>query len=856
MKVSLNTIRFVNKHYESAGDPAPDGVDKLVEKIGAQLAAVEDVITFGKQFEGILVVKVVACQSHGNADKLKVCLVDDGGKVADVERDANGHVQIVCGAPNAREGILAVWIPPGVTVPSTASKDPLVIKSLDIRGQTSHGMMASLHELGISDDHSGILEVDVDAAPGTSFVEAYNLVDEAVIEMENKMFTHRPDCFGQLGIARELEGIQQRAYKSPAWYTQNPTLPAIETDELKLEVHNDIPNLVPRFTAVTMANVTVKPSPVWSQIFLAEVGLLRPINNIVDYTNFFMLETGQPLHAYDYDKLLAISKQPEASLEVRTSRKGDKITLLGGKQLELKDESTILITSGDVPVGIGGVMGGADTEVDANTKNIVLECANFDMYTIRRTAMQYGLFTDAVTRFTKGQSPLQNLAVLAKIVDEIRQFAGGKVASAVVDDNHVPEEIMTRGSLYPEVTVSGKFINDRLGEQLSAQDMAKLLTNVEFEVQVSGEELSVKAPFWRTDIEIPEDVVEEVGRLYGYDHLPLVLPKRNIKPVQQNAMFRLKSQVRDILSSAGANELLTYTFVHGELLDKVGQNRDTAFQLSNAISPDLQYYRLSLIPSLLERVQPNLKSGYAEFALFEMNPVHAKDFIDKETGLPAEDYRLAFVFAADDKLAAQAYKGSPFYQAREYLVSLLSELGITDLEFMSGEGHEPQEPISQAAIAPFEKRRGAIVKVKDGEFIGELGEFRTAVRTNLKLPKFIAGFELDLGQLLKLASTKSSYVPLPRFPKVEQDISLKVPAKLSYSELYNFLKQNLQPPAKTNFWLAPLDIYQNDQDKAIKHITFRFTVASYERTLKSEEVNGILDSVAAAAKTKLGAERI
>lgn len=866
MKVSLNTIKLVNKRYSSAGDPAPDGANKLVEKIGAQLAAVEEVTPYGKQFENILIVKVASCQPHPNADKLKVCLVDDGGKVANVERDASGHVQVVCGAPNAREGMLAAWIPPGVTVPATLGNgtsqklrttgEPMVMESRDFRGAKSNGMLASIHELGIGDDHSGILEVDVQVSPGTSFVEAYNLSDEVVIEMENKMFTHRPDCFGQLGIARELEGIQQRPYKSPEWYTPNPTFPSVEAQELKLEVRNEIPKLVPRFTAVTMASVEVKPSPVWLQILLSEIGI-RSINNIVDYTNFFMFETGQPLHAYDYDKVKAMDGDVEhATIVVRNPKDGEKLDLLGGKDITPRKDD-IMIASAAKLIGLGGVMGGKDTEVDTNTKNIILECASFDMYTIRRTAMEHGIFTDAVTRFTKGQSPLQNLAVLAKIIDEIRQFAGGKLASAVIDDNHVPAEVMERVSLYAPVDVSAQFINERLGEKLTAQDMAKLLTNVEFEVQVSGDELSVKAPFWRTDIEIPEDVVEEIGRLYGYDHLPLDLPTKPIKPAAQNGMLALKSQIRNQLSAAGANEVLTYTFVHGELLKKVGQKPENAFQLSNALSPDLQYYRLSLIPSLLEKVHPNIKQGYSEFALFEMNPVHAKDFVDKETGLPKEDYRLAFVFAADDKVAPKTYGNVPYYQAKQYLVELLAGLGVHNLKFEAATGHEPSAAISQAAIAPFEKKRSSIVKTADGRYIAELGEFRTGVRKNLKLPEFVAGFELDLAQLLLLSDgSESPYVALPRFPKVEQDISLKVPADVSYSELFDFMQQNVQTTAKSAFWFAPLDIYQDSKDATHKHITLRFTIASYERTLTSEEVNTMLDKAASDAKEKFGAERI
>ncbi len=848
MKVSLNWAQ----HYSSVNLTAI-GKDILLDKIGAQLGAIEEITELGPRYEGIVVVKVISVQAHSSANKLTVCNVDDGGKVTDVERDSAGHVQIVCGATNVREGMLAAWIPPGITVPSTLGKEPLVLEARDIRGQISHGMLASPHELGLSDDHSGILELrQTEIKEGTKVGDSLAIalwLDDVIVDIENKMFTHRPDCFGILGVARELAGIQQLAYKSPDWYLspQEPMLHRSEPGTMPLEVKVQDAKLVPRFMAVTIKDVAIKPSPVWLQSYLSRVGG-KPINNIVDITNYVMLLTGQPLHAYDADKLMAVSKQPSLNLEARLSRKGENINLLGGKALELQDENTILITSHDVPVGIGGVMGGGDTEVDSGTKNIVLECATFDMYNIRRTAMQYGLFTDAVTRFTKGQSPKQNDRVMAYAMKLIGEIAGGQPASLVKD---------IHGELNPSspVTVNAQFINDRLGEKLSAEEMAKLLTNVEFGVQVNGEELIVTAPFWRTDVEIPEDIVEEVGRLYGYDHLPLELPKRTIKPTERSPMLDIKDTIRRSLSSAGANEVLTYSFVRGDLLDKVGQSKDNAFELSNAISPDLQYYRLSLIPSLLEKIHPNIKQGYGEFAIFEMNPVHAKDLVDADK-LPVEDQRLALVFAADDKIARQKYQGAAYYQAKHYLTDLLADLGLTNPVFEPADNHEPKIGISQAAIAPFEKLRSAIVKTSDGQFIGELGEFRTAVRKNLKLPQFIAGFELDVGQLLRLRGRQSSYVALPRFPKVEQDISLKVPASLAYAELFDFMQQNIQTPAKSAFWFAPLDIYQGEQDKSHKHIALRFTIASFERTLTTEEVNSALDKVAVAAQAKLDAERL
>ncbi|HTB48484.1 MAG TPA: phenylalanine--tRNA ligase subunit beta [Verrucomicrobiae bacterium] len=855
MKISLNSIRGMNKRYGCADDVAKIGVEQLVEKIGAQLGAVEEVIDLGSKYQGIIIAKVVSCEQHPNADRLHVCKIDDGGAAKDVERDENGHAQVVCGAPNVRSGLTVAWLPPGSTVPETIGKEPFVLEAREFRGVVSNGMLASAKELALNDNHDGILEIDGDHAPGTNFAKAFGLQDDIVLDLENKMFTHRPDCFGFLGIARELAGIQGLSFKSPDWYTSSSEFPAATAETLALRVENEIPQLAPRFTAIVMSGVKVGPSPVWLQVELAKVGQ-KSINNIVDYTNFFMLETGQPLHAYDYDKVKALSGGDSAVIVVRNPKSGEKITLLNGKTIEPRPEAVMIATDKQL-IGVGGVMGGSETEVDEHTTNIILECANFDLYSVRRTSMTHGLFTDAVTRFNKGQSPLQNLAVLAKIVDEIQRFANGKVAGPLIDNNHLDATVMERQTLYSPVNVSTDFINSRLGLKLPAEAMQRLLQNVEFKVGTNGQELTVTAPFWRTDIELREDVVEEVGRLYGYDKLPLELPKRDLTPATKDPLLELKAKIRGQLSRAGANEVLTYSFVHGNLFDKVGQDKAQAFQLSNALSPDLQYYRLSLTPSLLEKVHPNIKAGYGQFALFEIGKAHIQDeFTDAEPGVPLEFERLALVFTTDGK-TAQNYAGAAYYETRKYLMDLLAACGLA--------GRIKLEPLDEALyigttktkITPYEGKRAATILL-DNVVVGEIGEYKQSVRQALKLPEFSAGFELDLNVLLQNGDTAKTYVSLPRFPKVTQDITLKVPVDLPYQELFDLVWAAFDKarPEKTFANLSPIDIYQRPDDTDHKQITLRLAIASYDRTLTDTEVNKLLNTVAAAAQTAAGAERI
>ncbi|HVV67388.1 MAG TPA: phenylalanine--tRNA ligase subunit beta [Candidatus Saccharimonadales bacterium] len=849
MKISFVRLREMGKYY-GAGDLAPQGLDTLVEKIGAQLGAIEEVEDTGARYKGVVIAKVVSCEKHPNADKLNICRIDDGKAVKDVERGEDGLVQVVCGAPNVREGLMVAWLPPGTTVPETAGKDPFVLEARDLRGEKSNGMLASARELALGDNHEGLLELDGDVKPGQDFAEVYGLKDDAMIDIENKMFTHRPDCFGFLGVAREAAGIEGLAFESPGWYAPAPEFPGIEGDELPLTVTNELPELVPRFTAITMSGVKVGPSPVWLQVELAKIGQ-KSINNIVDYTNWYMLLTGQPLHAYDYDKVKALGANG-AALVVRNPRPGEKVKLLNGKEIEPRTEAIMIATDKQL-IGVGGIMGGAETEVDKDTSNIILECANFDMYSIRRTSMAHGLFTDAATRFTKGQSPLQNLGVLSRIVKEIREYANGKVASEVVDNNQIDKTVLSRGSLFEPVKVTTNFVNTRLGSQFSADEVKQLLENVEFSVAVSGDELMVTAPFWRTDVELREDVVEEVGRLYGYDHLPFTLPKRDLAPAPKDPLLELKAAIRSELAKAGANEVLTYSFVHGNLLNKVGQDKTQAFQISNALSPDLQYYRLSLTPSLLEKVHPNIKAGYDQFALFELGKVYSATELD-EAGLPKEFGRVALTVAASPKISKNTSDEIAYYQARLLALDLFSRpdtLRFVPVATVDTNGHE----LFSQMLAPFEPNRTAVLYAGE-RFVGVVGEYKQSVKRNLKLPAYCAGFELFLSALQNQVA--AAYTALPRFPAVTQDITLKVPADMEYQTLCDFLWGQVEElrPRNTRVQISPRDIFQREDDEEHKQVTFRLEIASYERTLTDPEVNKVLDEAAAAAKEKFGAERV
>ncbi len=818
--------------------------EEILNRIGAQLGAVEEVIDWTQRFDKSVVVEIVSVQKHPNADKLNICMINDAQVTEGVERNAEGLVQVVCGAPNVREGIKVVWLPPGAIVPSTVDKDPFELTARELRGVVSNGMLASANELGLSDDHNGILELDTSLQAGKAFGELYGLSD-IIIDCENKMFTHRPDCFGVLGVARELAGICGKQFSSPDWYSLGVVRRESPTGTLPLICKNEVVDVVPRFMTQVVEGVKVQQSTIEIQAALSRLGS-RPINNLVDFSNYYMFLTAQPTHAFDYDKVKALCGD-QVTIFPRMAVAGEKLELLNGKTITLTEKDIVIATDKQA-IGLAGVMGGAATEVDSTTTNIIVECANFDMYEIRRMSMRHGLFSDAVTRFNKGQSHLQNPVILQKIVEDICTSTGG-TAGQLYDST--PEE---DGFSAKPVQVGVAFINERLGSSLAADEMQQLLQNVECTVAISETDLIVTPPFWRKDIELPEDVVEEIGRLYGFDKLPIYLPRRTTAPVAKNPSLVLNELVRKTLAGVGANEVLTYSFVSGKLLTDAGQSTDEAYQLSNALSPELQYYRLTLTPSLLGKVYQNIRSGYEKLALFEIGKTHLKLQGVNEEGLPQENAMLSLVYAANDK-AVKKTDGAAYFHAKAYLDHLAKQLGL-DLDY------EPVGDVSYEITKPFEPTRSALlIDRKSGNYIGVIGEFKAGVRRSFKLPAATAGFEVMLAPIQEAVSAGKSiksYQPLAKFPGTSQDISLKADLDKKFGELHAALVRFSNESVAEHGYsvsIEPKDIYHKDKAKS-KHITFRLNFNHPDRSVTTEEVSKLVDTIVSAVSADQHVERV
>lgn len=791
MRISLNWL----KKYVKINIPNEE-LEKLID---SRLVEIEEIIDESHKYDNIFVVKVEECEPIPETH-LHLCKIDAGKKEL---------VQVVCGAPNVHVGMLAVWIAPGAVVPQSLHEDaPFVIGARKMRGFESNGMLAGADELDLGDDHSGIVEIDPGMAkPGDKFADVFDLND-AILDIENKSLTHRPDCFGLVGFAREVAGILGQKFDESKIH-QDVTKISDNSVKLKVEIEND--KICPRYTATILevhGEIKQKKYLSWQDTILAKSGM-RPIDTIVDATNYLMLLTGQPLHAFDYDKFVKVGKTDTPKIIVRTAKKGEKLTLIDDTNIEL-NENDIVITSNNVPVALAGAMGGKDTEIDENTKRVILESATFSLYNLRKTQMSHGIFSEAITRFTKGQ-PASNCLRVAQDFVEILPFFDVK---NVIDCYPGKEKQNVVKITTPE-------INNLLGTKYSESQIIETLENVSFEVKKQNNSLVITAPEWRTDIHIKEDIIEEIGRINGYDNIYPTLP--NHATANTNEMFALKKQIRNELKTLGANELLTYTFVHGDLIEKVGEDVKNSYKIVNSISPELQYLRQQIVPSLLVKAYENIKAKYDSFALFEMNQVFLKsDGID-EDGVPYPSNNIALVVADNTD-------NTKYYLAKKYLEELMRKLNVK---------FTLQKFTTEKIEAFYEPKRSADIVVNDVK-IGCIGEIKRSIATKLKLPQGVAAFEISLEEILKnrLASVVKTK-ETSDFPSVSRDITIST--SKNYADIYNKIEEKLSKDGLV-FEIKPVSIYQ-PEDKEEKNISFHLDFADKNKTLSSAEILDLMNEL-------------
>lgn len=836
--------------------PTDVDIHELTDKIGARLVEIESVQNLGDKYRAskATIAKVISCIKHPNSDHLHICQIDDGG-VNDVPRDEDGYVQVVCGAPNVRTGLMVAWLPPTAIVPeSYGTDDEFKLSARKLRGVLSQGMLASPRELDLWNEHEGIMEVDDPVArPGMSLMELLDL-DDYLLEVENKSLTHRPDCFGMIGFAREVAAILEQEANIPAWFNNLGGTVKIDDSEVEPTVAIADDKICQRYEciALDLGDGQARELPLVMRSLIGRSGS-NSVSAPVDITNYLMYETGQPLHAFDLDKLIALSSTGRPDMVVRLANAGEKLALLDGREIDL-DPADIIIAVGDadnsLPVALAGAMGGLNSEITSDTKRVLLESATFDLYHLRGTQFRHGVFSEAITRFTKGQPAGLTHPVLLQAVQMMRDYTNASVISNIAAAGSVANNDGFAIPVDDFTNVLGYY----QGRGYDADLIMTTLNNLQYsDVHRESYKIMATAPWWRTDLHINEDVIEDVGRVNGYDDITSSLPRRPYTAAPYNQLYQKQMWLRERLKEAGGNEVVTYSFVHGDLLDKVGDDKTKAFRIVNAISPNLQYYRRDLLPGLVELARDNLRSGYDNFLLFELGKVHRQGLMDESESLPAEIPEVSGIV-----VNKASRSNSAFYTIKKVLTYALdidsAEVELVRLD-QAADRIQSSDLYPDGSLNIFEPKRSAALLVNK-QLAGVAGEFATSVRKAFKLPDFAAGFSLYTKVLLPYLDDGSVYTPVLRYQGTSRDITYQVDNNVTYGQVLDFTTHMLAAKEGDNVVtkVVPKDIYDAGDGK--RNITLHIDFHDRTQTVNAKMVGKLMDKLAHSAEHELDAKVI
>ena len=785
--------------------------EEVAAKFTMHTVEVEGVKRQDSQWPGVVVGKVLTVEPHPNADRLRVTKVDIKAAV----------LNIVCGAPNVAAGQLVAVATIGSVLPNG-----LEIKESTLRGVTSEGMICAEDELGLGDNHEGIMVLDKTAKIGEPLAKYFKLSD-VVLEIDNKSLSNRSDLWGHYGLARELGVIYEAPIKDYAEFLKT----AIEDREEELSVKVEDSRLCPRYLALAIGGLEITESPQWLKSRLQAVGL-RPINNIVDLTNYVMLETGQPLHAFDRDLVKKIG--------VRLAKKDEQLTLLDGQEKELTEEM-LVITDGEKPVAVAGVMGGKDSGVSLNTNEIILEAANFEAVSVRKTAAKLGLRTEASVRFEKSLDPNLAETALRRFWTLLKEIApGAKVTSKIFD--HKKFNLET-GPL----TLSLNWINERAGQEIPETKVISILERLGFGVTNNNGELSVVIPSWRAakDVRLKEDVLEEVLRFWGYDNLPSIAPRAALIPPLRLADLVLERKLEDFLSgSLNLTETQNYSFVSHHHLQKLGLEEDTYLKIANPLSDQYDYLRQNLAINLLNNVRTN-QFNFSRLSLFEIGRVYfdTPGVFDKagddQERLPYQQKRLGLLLATKEN-------ADNFAVVKGWVAALITYLfGKTwDLEFVSPEdsaAYHYSDPSETVRLRVNDRDLGTITTISTA----------TAKEFGLKMKATVAELSLvELEALLAVCPALKYQAPA-KYPAVERDLAFVVNSEM----VYNNLRQEIK---KFNSLLVAVDLFDTYQGGQLgegkKSLAFHLKYQAPDRTLRSEEVEAIQKELVKHLEEKFDAQ--
>ena len=787
MKVSLSWL----KEYVSINLNTNDLADALT-MAGLEVEAISDRYDYLKS---VHVSRIVNIDPHPNSDKLKLCSVDIGGKI----------ISVVCGAPNVKTDILAPCALPGTTFPRGTALEKSVI-----RGETSEGMLCSELELGLGSNGQGIMELGNHISVGDSLDNALGLSDP-VLEID--LTPNRPDCLSIIGTAREIAAIENNKV----------TYPEISMPESMSDISNHTsvtimaPSLCPRYAASLIFDVTIGPSPFWLQDRLISVGL-KPINNIVDITNFVMMETGQPLHAFDFDRL------DENRIVVRTAQENETFITLDGKERRL-DPEMLMICDGKKPVAMAGVMGGLNSEVEDTTTNILLESAYFDPVCIRKTSKKTGLNTDASHRFERGVDPNGTITALNRATQLITELGGGKCVKGVIDEYPLPFSETT-------IDVSTRRLNQHLGTRLDTDAIEKYLKSIEFEVnKIDEDTLQITPPSCRVDIRRFEDVSEEIARLFGYNNIETTFPLIPADTRHLDRKIDLRSLTKVLMTGLGFSEAINYSFISKKSCDLLELPPDDPkrkmVDILNPISEDQTVMRTSLIPGLLETMKFNISVQNKNLKLFEIGNVFFHT--GQNDHQPDEIEMLAGLWTGTRINSTWSTKeiNCDFYDIKGVVEELLKNLGIEKTMFTR----------IPAELCLYTRPGFTAQILYEDEPIGLLGEIHPKVLQNYDLNQTAFIFELNFDRLIQTVPDTKCASPIPKFPATSRDITLIIDNSI---ETYKIIKTVETFQEKLVEHLHLFDVFIGDPiPKGKKSVSFRITYRSPEETLEDNIINQI-----------------
>ncbi|HZP35327.1 MAG TPA: phenylalanine--tRNA ligase subunit beta [Methylomirabilota bacterium] len=760
------------------------------------------------------------------------------GEIEAVERElgtsAAGHVNrlvrvavpgkefsVVCGAPNAAPGRRAAFAPPGARLPGLGP-----VKAVKIRGVVSEGILCSEKELGLSDDHSGILLLPGEAPLGADLT-TYLGLDDWILDIE--ITPNRPDALSVVGVAREIAALTGAPFRFPRVVATEADVEASSLAAVRVEA----PDLCPRFCARVIIGLTVKPSPPWLAQRLRAVGL-RPINNLVDVTNYIMWELGQPLHAFDLDTLA------QHTVVVRRARPGERTKTLDGQERALGPDMA-LVCDPERAVGIGGVMGGADSEVTGATTRVLLEAAYWDPGSIRRTSRALGLSTDAAYRFERGGDIEAPPDVLGRAAQLMAELGGGAVAKGVID-------------VYPEprphrrVALRMSRVERVIGASPPREGAVRILQALGFAVDGSGDDLQVVVPSFRRDIHQEDDLVEEIVRIWGYDQIPLTpAGGGEIQAVTEPAGLRLARPMRRALNAAGLSECVTWVFLDPDRLERMGwSDREGLLALQNPLSVERSVLRPSLLPGLLEVVGLNANRQMPDVRAFEVGNVFAPHRPEDGDRPAHEDLRLGLVLTglrAPRAWFTAARDRVDLYDAKGMAEAALQAAGVTDVRTV---------PWSDDQVPAYLEPGRAARLVCGSTALGWFGEVALAAREVFDLPAPVFAAELSITALTMLPPASVRYEPLPRFPAVQRDLAVVVSGQVTAGQVEAAIRA-MNLPLLSRITL--FDVYTGGQVGAGRRsLAWSLTFQAPDRTLTDAEVNRVHERIVAEVTRQFGAE--